>query len=109
MIVFLGHDGLMDFRLPVETHPKLARPKAVSILCCKSKKFFEPYVRQAAAKPILWTKSLMAPEAYVLEAAIQSFELGEGPKLATERAARAYAKYQKCSLKSARTVFASGY
>ena len=109
MLVFLGHDGLMDFRLPVESHPKLSRPKAVAILCCKSKKYFEPFVRQAAAKPILWTKSLMAPEAYVLEAAIQSFELGEGPKLATERAARAYARHQKCSLKSARTVFASGY
>jgi hypothetical protein len=109
MLVFLGHDGLMDFRLPVTTHTKLSAPKSVAILCCKSKKFFEPHIRPSAAKPILWTKSLMAPEAYVLEASIQSFERQESSAEAIQRAARAYSKYQNCSLKAVRSVFTSGY
>ncbi len=108
MIVYVGHDGLMDFQLSSLPKRQSARTRKVAILCCKSRQFFEPAVRTAGAEPLLWTKSLMAPEAYVLEAAVQSLLRHDNGTQATERASLAYAKYQHCSVRAARTVFTSG-
>jgi hypothetical protein len=105
MIVYVGHNGLMDFRLPNPAPPLGGVAKKVAILCCKSKQFFEPAMKASGARSLLWTKSLMAPEAYVVEAAIQSFSKHENVFQSAERASIAYAKYQHCSLRAARTVF----
>ncbi|MEI8281171.1 MAG: hypothetical protein WCG75_02080 [Armatimonadota bacterium] len=51
----------------------------------------------------------MAPEAFVVEAAAQSFLKKERDTKATERASAAYAKYQHISLRAAKTVFTSGF
>jgi hypothetical protein len=40
------------------------------ILACASKDHFYQPVLQSKANPVLWTTGLMAPEAYVLQAAI---------------------------------------
>ena len=107
-LVYVGHDGLMNFQVP--TPPtSYGQAKKVAVLCCKSQEFFGPSLKAANAQPLLWTKSLMAPEAYVAEAAIQSYFKKESGTQATERAAKAYAKYQKISIRSARTVFTSGF
>ena len=108
-LVYVGHDGLMNFGVSPSLPSKIGKPKNVAVLCCKSQQFFAPAIRSANATPLLWTKSLMAPEAYVAEAAIQSFLKKESGTQATERAAKAYSKYQHISLKAARTVFASGF
>lgn len=109
MLVYVGHDGLMNFQLSSTAKHQDARTRKVAILSCKSREFFAPAVQAAGAEPLLWTKSLMAPEAYVLEAAVQSFLKHENGPHATERAAAAYAKHQNCSVRAARTVFASGF
>lgn len=109
MLVYVGHDGLMNFQLSSTAKHQDARTRKVAILCCKSQQFFGPSVQAAGAEPLLWTKSLMAPEAYVLEAAVQSFLKHENGSRAVERASAAYAKYQHCSVRAARTVFASGF
>ena len=108
MIAYVGHDGLMNFNLPNPVKQQDTKTRRVAILCCKSQQFFKPIIRDSGAKPLLITKSLMAPEAYVLEAAAQSFIRKENIAQAAERASKAYAKYQKISLSAARTVFAAG-
>ncbi len=107
MIAYVGHDGLMNFNLPNPVQRQDMKTRSVAILCCKSQQFFGPVIRNSGAKPLLLTKSLMAPEAYVLEAAAQSFILHDTSAQAADRASKAYAKYQKISLKAARTVFVS--
>jgi hypothetical protein len=105
LIAYVGHNGLMDF-YPPELHKnpddKLARTAV--ILACKSYEYFENLI-DTPTSLLLTTRSFMAPEAYSLEAAISSwFENSDKEKVAAD-ASKAYAKYQKISEKSARTVF----
>ena len=109
MLVYIGHDGLMDFTL--SRYPKKANSKIreTIILACKSRMFFTPAIRQAGAKPLLWTTGLMAPEAYTLEAALAGWAIGETDEEIRQRAAQAYHKYQNCGLKAAQNLFATGF
>ena len=52
---------------------------------------------------------LMAPEAYTLKAALDGWIAGESAVGTRERAAAAYAKYQKCSMTAAQKLFTSGW
>lgn len=63
----------------------------------------------SAATPLLWTTNLMAPEAYVLSAAIDGWLKKESDEQIRLRAADAYNKYQNCGVKAARTLFATGW
>jgi hypothetical protein len=105
VIAYVGHNGLMDF-YPPELHKnsddKLAR--GAIILACKSHEYFKNLI-DSPTSLLLTTRSFMAPEAYSLEAAITSwFENSDNKKVVAD-ASKAYAKYQKISEKSARTVF----
>jgi hypothetical protein len=51
----------------------------------------------------------MAPEAYTLKAALDGWIQEEDGSLVAERAARAYEKYQKCGLRAAKRLFATGW
>jgi len=51
----------------------------------------------------------MAPEAYTLKAAVEGWIAGESGERIRERAAVAYAKYQKTGLAGARRLFATGW
>lgn len=42
--------------------------KTVAVLACESEKYFDSVLRSIGAKPIVLTKTFMAPEAYLLEA-----------------------------------------
>ncbi len=71
--------------------------------------FFSPEIRKAKANPILWTTHLMAPEAYTLEATINSWINSKLLPEIRENAAQAYHKYQKCGLRGARNLFTYGF
>ncbi|HZH86351.1 MAG TPA: hypothetical protein VFD77_03475 [Brumimicrobium sp.] len=108
LLVYIGHNGLMDFNL----NPKFKvnkEKKDVIILACYSKSYFKEHIKNANANPALWTTHLMAPEAYVLHAALNGYIINEtGPQI-DERAAQAYNTYQKCGIKGARGLFTSGF
>jgi hypothetical protein len=109
LVAYVGHNGLMDFRLAA--YPKRrdeARRDAV-ILACASKNYFADALREAGANPLLWTTNLMAPEAYVLDAAVVGWLAGDSGERVRERAARAYHSYQDCGLRAARKLFANGW
>jgi len=109
LIAFVGHNGLMDFRM--ETSPEKAddQPRDAVILACASKSYFAPALRKAGATPLLWTSNLMAPEAYILHDAIEGWIRGESPQRVRTRAAAAYAKYQKISQRSAENLLVTGW
>ncbi|MFY9528917.1 MAG: hypothetical protein WBC04_10700 [Candidatus Acidiferrales bacterium] len=109
LAVYIGHDGLMDFSIPAEDARQARSEKKVIVLACASKAYFAPHVRAAGAFPLLWTTGLMAPEAYTLKAALEGWIAGESDDSIRLRAARSYDQYQKCGLRAAQRLFATGW
>lgn len=105
LLVYVGHDGLMDFSL--SDYPARAdeRNREAIVLACISKSYFREPLQKAGAKPLIWTTGLMAPEAYILEAALIGWTTGETNVQIRKRAAEAYNKYQKCGLRAANKLF----
>ncbi|HKQ51253.1 MAG TPA: hypothetical protein VJT74_02720 [Pyrinomonadaceae bacterium] len=109
LVVYIGHDGLMDFSLTKYPQAADGRRREAIILSCLSKAFFERPLRRAGAEPLLWTKDLMAPEAYTLKAALDGWMRNEDGEQIRKRAAEAYQKYQRCGMKAALHTFATGW
>lgn len=109
LIVYVGHDGLMDFSLARYDDAANRNRRDAIVLACASKQFFAAPLRRSGANPLLWTTGLMAPEAYVVEAALAGWARNEKAEEIRARAARAYDKYQHCALKAALRLFATGW
>lgn len=109
LVAYVGHDGLMDFSLPHHPQKKDDERRDAVILACASKNYFATALRQTGATPLLWTTNLMAPEAYVLERAIDGWLKRESGEQIRRRAAEVYHQYQKCGIKGAMNLFATGY
>jgi hypothetical protein len=109
LIVYLGHNGLMDFSLREFPKTKDNIKRDTIILGCHSKRYFNKPLGKTNAYPVLWTTGLMAPEAYILENYFEGWILKEDNKNLLLRAAKAYNKYQRCGLNAALRLFTSGY
>ena len=109
LVVYVGHDGLMDFTLPATPSRHDRRERKAIILACASKQYFSGPLQNTGAVPLVWTTNLMAPEAYVLSAAIDGWLGHESDEEIRLRAAKAYDSYQHCGLKSANKLFATGW
>jgi len=109
LAVYVGHDGLMDFALEKTFHGVSDEKREAVVLACASKIFFASGLRPTGAQPLLWTTGLMAPEAYTLKAAVDGWIAGDSAEEIRERAAQAYAKYQKIGLAGALRLFVSGW
>ncbi len=108
MVVFIGHDGLMDAQnLPIiQRFPKHAmHDKQAAVLACMSDTFFARHLQAAGSKPVVTTHSFMAPEAYVLEAVARGFANQASEAELRSSAGIAYAKYQRISAKAGKSVF----
>ncbi len=105
LVVYVGHNGLMDFNVEPPTTPKEAKPRDAIVLACKSKSHFQPHLSRLRSKSVLLTTGFMAPEAYTLEAAAAGWLAREPAERVKERAAIAYDKHQKCGLNAARRLF----
>lgn len=109
VVAYIGHNGLMDFKLSSHPRRRDDRQRRAIILACASKQYFSSALEQSGATPLLWTTNLMAPEAYVLSAAIDGWIKKESDEQIRLRAADAYHKYQKCGVRAARALFATGW
>lgn len=109
LVAYIGHNGLMDFDLPTSPTGRDERQRRAIILACASKQYFDKALMKTGATPLLWTTNLMAPEAYVLSAAIDGWANKESDEAVRARAAAAYHKYQNCGLKAANRLFATGW
>jgi hypothetical protein len=109
LVAYVGHDGLMDFSLPSVPHKRDDINREAIMLACASKQYFGDALKTSGAYPLLWTTNLMAPEAYTLKSALDSWINHESGEQIRERAAAAYDKYQKCGLRGAHRLFATGW
>lgn len=109
MVAYIGHDGLMDFQLSESFINTDKKKRDLIMLACYSKSYFSQHLNQANINPLVWTTGLMAPEAYTIHDAISGYVNKESNQEIRERAALAYSKYQKCSLKAARNLLVTGW
>lgn len=107
LVVFAGHDGLMDFPLGSSPQPEPEAPARASVaLTCASRTFFGPPLEATGAHRLLMTTGFMAPEAYTLAALFEGFFGGQTPAAIRLRAAAAYNRYQRCGERGAQRLFA---
>jgi hypothetical protein len=109
LLAYTGHDGLMDFSLPASFANADGRTRDVIILACFSKKYFAPHIRQANTHPLVWSTGLMSPEAYTLHDAIETYISKASAETVSNSAAKAYAKYQHCSVAAAKKLLVAGF
>jgi hypothetical protein len=109
LVVYVGHDGLMDFKLQATPTARDSRKRKAIILACVSKAYFAKPLEDTGAEPLLWTTGLMAPEAYILSAALEGWLNHETNEQVRARAARAYHTYQKCGMRAANGLFTTGW
>ena len=109
LLAYIGHDGLMDFDLDEAYKNTDGRRRDAIILACYSKRYFKPHLQDANINPLVWTTHLMCPEAYTVHDAITGYLNGESAEQVRTRAAQAYSKYQKCSLKAAKNLLVTGW
>jgi hypothetical protein len=105
LIAYVGHNGFHDFKYADTIAIDSTFQREAIALACYSKGSFLSLVQKVGAKPVLFTTGFMAPEAYILEAAIESWRTGQDTSAIQEAAAQAYQKFQKCSLESAQELF----
>ena len=109
ILAYIGHNGLMDFKLKNSLKKADNKQRRAIILACASKSYFTPYLQSANASPLLWTTHLMAPEAYTLHDALATYIKGGDDIAVRNSAAAAYSKYQKCSLNAAKKLLVTGF
>jgi len=109
IVAYVGHNGLMDFKLASQAKARDDRKRKAIILACASKPYFKSELEPTGASPLLWTTNLMAPEAYTLSAALDGWLARESDEQIRLRAARAYNKYQHCGIRAASNLFSTGW
>ncbi len=109
LLAYIGHNGLMDFSLREKFQNTDNKTRDAIMLACISKNYFSNYMSETKTRPILWTTGLMAPEAYTLHDALNSYIKSEPVDSIRINAARAYSKYQKCSLRASKNLLVSGF
>ncbi|MDU1905311.1 MAG: hypothetical protein E6772_11055 [Dysgonomonas sp.] len=109
LLAYIGHNGLMDFKLPDTYQNKDGKQRDTIILACASKQYFTSYLKSAGANPLLWSTHLMSPEAYTLHDGIATYINGGDAASVRNSAAAAYSKYQKCGLKAAKRLIVTGW
>ena len=109
LLAYIGHDGLMDFQMKDDFKNEDQKKRDAIILACYSKHYFGPLLEDANINPLVWTSHLMAPEAYILHDALSGYLAKESNIEIQNRAATAYSKYQKCSLKAAKNLLVTDW
>ncbi|MCU0437631.1 MAG: hypothetical protein MUC49_06920 [Raineya sp.] len=104
MVVYIGHNGLMDFTLKDKFGNIDKKSRDCIVLACNSKAYFKDYFKTLKTNVFLWTTGLMCPEAYSLHDALDAYMAGKSKSDVHLEASKAYAKYQKCNLRAAKNL-----
>lgn len=109
-VAYIGHNGLMEFSVdwPVANpSPAANAAKPAVVLACVSQSYFADKLKGIGARPLLTTRQLMYPGAFILHDALEAQFAGKDAATIREAAGRAYAKNQGISVKAALGVFAA--
>lgn len=106
VVGYAGHNRLMDGVRLSEVTQGNGSPIPSFVLACASEQYFGPALRAAGSETLVMTRTLMAPEGYVLDAVVRAIgDHAERGQIRTA-AVKAYAKWQKLSDSVAGTIFA---
>lgn len=109
--VYVGHNGLMDFSLPLANgtakNSAPIRAADAMVIACKSRQFFKRYLNAAKLNPVLLTTGLLAPEGYTVEAAVRAWARRKSPTQIRLATAASYAQYQHLSFRGAEKLFST--
>lgn len=108
LVIFNGHNGLMDVTLDIPKSKSHFKNETVAI-ACYSHSYFKDYWLYAHSYPIVSTTHLLAPEAYTIEAIINSWALGKSGTEIRNAAAKAYSDKHTCSYKTGQKLFKTGW
>jgi hypothetical protein len=107
LVIYVGHNGLMDFRLAAPTGANdPSKTSDAIVLACKSESYFKPRLQALDAKPVLLTTQFMYPGAFIVEAATESWLQGQNRSQIRTSAGKTYARNQKLSIKAGVGIFA---
>ena len=109
LVAYVGHNGLMDFTINEKFTIDRSKNIDAIILACYSKHYFSPYLKAFNINPLIWSNGLMSPEAYTLKWAIDGWLRNETDLQIANRAREAYNHYQKCGIKGATNLLATGF
>lgn len=109
LLAYIGHNGMMDFKLAGSFNNADGLKRDAIILACISRNYFYDLLSSTKAYPLVWTTGLMCPEAYTLHDALESYLNDEPAEIVRNSAAAAYSKYQKCSINAAKNLLVSGW
>ncbi|WP_103654352.1 hypothetical protein [Agarilytica rhodophyticola] len=104
---YLGHNGLANFTLDLDLE-KNTLPNSAIVLGRRTSATFTEPLRSTGTFPLLTTKGVVTPEAYILEAAILSWFSKVSPVDTLNDTAEVYSKYQKASIAWSRKQFVPG-
>ena len=107
LLIFNGHNGLMDFGMDF-IPSKDQKIREVAVIGCLSHNYFKEHLLASRGYPLLMTTNLMAPEAYVSQALIESWLILDPEKEIRKKVGLAYHKYQKCGVNGATRLFRYG-
>lgn len=106
---YAGHNRVMDgIPFPPRLDPLAPgeAPVPAFVLACSSDRYFSAALRQVGVEPVITTRTLMAPEGYVVDAVVQGLAANEPPAAVRRRVVTTYARWQRLSLAAAGEVFA---
>ncbi len=107
-LIFNGHNGLMDVRMPIiNTIDGIQRDAAV--IACASKSYFIEYFKCTRSYPLITTNDLLPPEAYVAKAIINSWALMKTDNEIRISASDAMATVHHKSKKAMHYMFSTGW
>lgn len=109
LICYIGHNGLMDFKLSSYPVGIYDNKRDVAVFACASKQYFTTPLKQTRVNPLILTTNLMSPEAYSLAAMVDAWIKKENKVIIKEKVAQAYNKYQKCGISGARRLFSTSW
>ncbi|MEP7122299.1 MAG: hypothetical protein ABJE95_15365 [Byssovorax sp.] len=106
IVGYAGHNRMMDGKTLPDPAPGARSPIPSFVLACKSEPYFSPQLTSAGSTPLVMTATLMAPEAYLIDAIARGIGDNAPPAELRSRAVAAYAKWQNLTPRQASSVFA---
>lgn len=108
LVVFNGHNGLMDVMIDTIRNTDGVVKDAVAI-ACSSHYFFKDHLNASGGYPLVMTANLLAPEAYVLHNVLDAWIANKSSEQIRFSAAQGYHNIQKCGIRGASNLFVTGW
>ena len=109
LLVFNGHNGLMDTDISFEVTQKNIRQKDAISISCSSMYYFDQFYKKTNSYPLVTTEHSLYPGGFIIEGIIDKWATLSTDELIRQEAGNQYHKVKKCGVKGARGIFHTGW